>query len=136
MKKKNTIRKQVMEEMLNIYYPIEYRNSEKYIDWMGYTIDDENSPTYHHITKASTLRSQSKDSKATLNNGAILGDLSHQSLHIIEKIDPNLYDLWNNIFILINKSKKYPSDDILDIISKLQKVSEEIIDNYNNQKRH
>ena len=74
MKKKNSIKKQVMDKMLEIYYPKENRTKEKYIDWMGYPIDDNNSPTYHHITKAHTLRCNSKDATATLENGAYLGE--------------------------------------------------------------
>jgi len=136
MKKKQEIKKQVKEIMISIYYPLDNINSDKLVDWMGYPFDSFDDLTYHHITKASILRFSSKDDKATLQNGALLTDLSHQILHKIETIEPDLYELWNSIFILINKSRKYPSDDILDIVKKLQKVSEETIDEYNNKKRH
>ena len=104
MRKKQEIKKQVVEAMLNIYYPIECRTHNKLIDWMGYPIDNIGNLTYHHITKASTLRNRSKDDKATLQNGALLCDSSHQNLHILVQLDPNLYELWNDIFVLINKS--------------------------------
>ena len=53
---KGTIRKRVMKEMLDIYYPKEYQSGEKYIDWMGYQIDEENYPSYHHIEKREELK--------------------------------------------------------------------------------
>ena len=137
MKKKNksTIRKAVMKEMLDIYYPLEYRQGEKYIDWMGYEIDEDNYPTYHHIEKREELRRHGESIDATLENGAYLGNQSHSALHFIETIDKDLYDAWNQLFLLINKMKCYPTDDILKMIENLQKLSEEAIDNYNNSKK-
>ena len=136
MKKKNksTIRKAVMKEMLDIYYPLEYRQGEKYIDWMGYEIDEDNYPTYHHIEKREELRRHGESIDATLENGAYLGSQSHSALHFIETIDKDLYNSWNQLFLLINKMKCYPTDDVLKIINELQKLSEEAIDNHNSKK--
>lgn len=49
--------KKVLMEMLDIYYPEDKRTEEYYIDFMGYKIDEDNFPTYHHIEKASDLKS-------------------------------------------------------------------------------
>ncbi len=132
---KGTIRKRVMKEMLDIYYPKEYQSGEKYIDWMGYQIDEENYPSYHHIEKREELKRKGESIDPTVENGAYLGIQSHSALHFIEEIDKDLYYSWNHVFQIINKMKCYPIDDVLKMIKKLQELSEEAIDNYNNRKK-
>ena len=46
-----------------------------------------------------------------------------------------MYDSWNSLFLVINRSKCYPSDEILKAIFELQKLSEDIIEEYNNNKK-
>ena len=137
-KKKNkaTIRQAVMKEMLNIYYPEDCRQGGKYIDWMGYPINEDNYPTYHHIEKREDLKRKGESIDPTVENGAYLGNQSHSALHYIEEIDKDLYYSWNHIFQVINKMKCYPIDDVLKMIKKLQELSEEAIDNHLNQKKH
>lgn len=106
----------VLKEMKKIYYS----KGTEYIDWMGFKIDDINKPSYHHIKKAEDLRKENVSDKATINNGAYLGKKSHELLHKIEDIDIELYESWNYIFLLINKMKCYPIEDIWKIIFKLQ----------------
>ena len=130
VKNKGTIRKKIMKQMKEIYYT----NSKKYIDWMGYEINENNYPTYHHIEKRENLKKENKDIKATIENGAYLGIESHQMLHDIEKIDKDLYYSWNHLFLVINKMKCYPIDDVLKMIERLQKISEETINNYKSKK--
>lgn len=130
MKNKASIRKKIMKQMKEIYYP----DDKKYIDWMGYEINEDNYPTYHHIEKRETLKKENKSINPTIENGAYLGNLSHQALHFIEGIDKDLYYSWNHLFLVINKMKCYPVDDVLKMIENLQKLSEEAIDNYNNKK--
>ena len=60
--------KQVLEIMRREYYQKDTRISTPHLDWMGYEIDNENSPSYHHITKASTLNSKQLDSSATIES--------------------------------------------------------------------
>ena len=122
---KASIRKKVMKEMKEIYYP----ENKEYIDWMGYIIDDNNTATYHHIEKIEELRKQGKEIDPTVENGAYLGELSHQKLHDIEKIDKDLYDAWNHLFQVINKMKCYPIDDVFKLIYKLQEKTEDILEN-------
>lgn len=122
--------KKVLEQMKEIYYK-DITNSDDYIDWMGYKIDEENYPTYHHILKASVLRSNSEFDIDIFSNFAYLGNQSHSALHFIEQLDKNLYEEWNNIFRKINISRCYPSGEILNEIKILQERSMEVIDNYN-----
>ena len=128
---KASIRSNVMEKMLEIYYPINYRDNEKYIDWMGYLITKDNSPTYHHIEKREDLIKKNKDIDATLENGAYLGEKSHQLLHDIEKIDIDLYYSWNHLFLAINKMKCYPVDDTIKMMNRLRQLTEELINEHN-----
>ena len=120
---KASVRKKIMKEMYQIYY----NENKEYIDWMGYEINDKNYPTYHHIEKREDLKKENKDIEATIENGAYLGIESHQMLHDIEKLDKDLYYSWNHLFLVINKMRCYPIDDVIDIINKLKNRSEELI---------
>ena len=115
--------------MKQIYYPDDKQYGDMYLDWMGFPINDSNIPSYHHIERVSILKSNSEADVATIENGAYLGTLSHATLHYIEKIDKNLYESWNYIFLVINKMKCYPIDDIWKIIINLQDLSIETIEN-------
>ncbi len=130
-KNKNNI---ILNQMRDIYYPKEKRIGKYYLDWMGYSIDEENTPSYHHIIKSSTLKSENKDSNPTLENGAYLGVQSHYVLHYIEKIDIELYNAWNYLFLLINKMKCYPIDDVWKMVFNLQEITDKKIDEYLNNK--
>lgn len=122
--------KRILEQMKEIYYK-NIKSEDEYIDWMGYKIDKKNYPTYHHIVKASVIRSNSDYYVDNFSNGAYLGTQSHSVLHFIEQLDKNIYDDWNEIFRKINKSRCYPSQEILNEIILLQDRSMGIIDNYN-----
>lgn len=121
---KASIRKKVMKEMYQIYYDVD----KEYIDWMGYKIDEDNYPTYHHIEKREDLIKENKDIEATIENGAYLGIKSHQMLHDIEKIDKELYYSWNQLFLMVNKMKCYPVDDVINIIKRLKDISEQLLE--------
>lgn len=124
------INNEILKQMKKIYYP---KNVE-YIDWMGFRITNENKPSYHHITKAEDLRKLDQKYDATVENGAYLGKKSHELLHKIEKIDKNLYDAWNHLFLLVNKNKCYPTDDIWDMIYKLKDESINLLEDKNQKK--
>lgn len=120
---KAVIRKKVMKEMKDIFYP----EGKEYIDWMGNKLDDKNYPTYHHIEKREDLIKSGKDIDASIENGAYLGVISHQKLHDIEKINIDLYYSWNNLFRIINDKRCYMSEDILSMIDDLNKISNEVL---------
>ena len=124
---KASIRKKIMKQMKEIYYS----DNKEYIDWMGYYITEDNYPTYHHIIKRESLKKEEKSIEATIENGAYLGKESHEMLHRIELINKELYDAWNNLFLLINKNKCYPSDELLKLIFALRNKTEDIINNDN-----
>ena len=116
MRKKYNLNNEILKQMKKIYY---YKGCT-YLDWMGFPITPFNKPSYHHIKKASELKDNKEDYTATIENGAFLGKNSHDLLHIIERIDNDLYNTWNSLFLLINKGMKYPSEEIWNTISVLK----------------
>ena len=119
MRRTIKLNNEILHQMRKIYYP----KDKEYIDWMGFKITEENKPSYHHIVKKEELKKESENFDATVENGAYLGKKSHELLHKIEVMDIDLYHAWNKLFILINKSKEYPSEDILSKISDLKERS-------------
>ena len=114
---------EILKQMKKIYY----QKGVEYIDWMGYKITNENKPSYHHIIKSEQLKKDNMETIATLDNGAYLGKKSHEILHKIELIDNDLYDIWNKVFILINKTKTYPDNNILEMIYNLKEKTEKVL---------
>lgn len=125
-------RKEVLEEMKNIYYPNMKIGDSKYLDWMGYPITNENTPSYHHIKKYIKIKSNKEAEQTTIENGAYLGEYSHIALHQIEKVDKNLYNRWNDLFKQIIIIGTYPNKETWSNIFNLQIESEELFNN--NQK--
>lgn len=125
----------ILKQMRKVYYG-NIRALSPHLDFMGFEIDERNFPTYHHIMKASDLKRNNLDYKATFDNGAYLGDLSHNSLHeIIEKNDLELYDEWNNLFLkIISKRDVFDKEIQLERL-KLQKRSIELANRVANQKK-
>jgi len=119
MRRTIKINNEILKQMKKIYYTKE----SNYIDWMGFKIDDINKPSYHHIEKAENLRNNNESDIATIDNGAYLGKKSHELLHKIEVLDKDLYDSWNYLFLLINKMKTYPIDDVWDLVYELKDKS-------------
>lgn len=101
---------------------------------MGYKIDEKNTPSYHHIEKASVLKGKRESEKPTIENGAYLGEYSHSALHYIEKIAPELYDAWNSLFLQINRMNYYPTPDIWDMVFHLQGLSVETVEKAQNSR--
>ena len=122
--RENKINNEILKKMKKIYYP----KGELYIDWMGYRITDINKPSYHHIVKAETLKEKELKTEATIENGAYLGKKSHELLHKIELLDKELYNSWNELFILINKEKKYPNEELISKIFELNNQTSKIIE--------
>ena len=69
----------------------------KNIGWMGYKVSRDNPYTYHHIEK------KENGGKETLKNGAVLTDIGHKYLHIVEARDKELYDYINLVLQQINE---------------------------------
>ena len=133
LKMRRTIKlnNEILKQMKKIYY----QKDKEYIDWMGFKITEENKPSYHHIIKKEDLKKEKENYDATIENGAYLGKKSHEFLHKIEVIDIDLYNAWNHLFLLINKSYNYPNQDMLDMIYELKIKSLNLIDNENIKRR-
>lgn len=69
----------------------------KNIGWMGYKVTRDNPYTYHHLQK------KEHHGKETLNNGAIITDVAHRYLNIIESRDKELYNYINMVLQQINE---------------------------------
>jgi len=127
MRRTIKLNNEILHQMRKIYYP----KDKEYIDWMGFKITEENKPSYHHITKAEDLRKNKESDIASLDNGAYLGKKSHELLHKIENIDKDLYEAWNYLFLLINKMKTYPIDDVWTMVEVLKEKSLDITNEKN-----
>lgn len=121
--KKSEIHRIILQEIKSIYYPA----GIQYVDWMGYPITNKNKPSYHHIEKAEDLRKNHKDDTATVENGAILGKKSHEILHQLEHKDPELYECWNYLFLVINRMGIYPIDDVWEMITILRIKTQDVL---------
>ena len=134
MKNSSKTNKKVLNELALYFYPNSNLNNSTYLDFMGAEFNSFNPPTIHHIVKASTLREKNESDAATIDNAAILGDISHQLLHQIELIDKDLYDEWNDLFLRINQSRKEFYDDFKDEILDLQFRSRLVLEEYEERK--
>lgn len=94
---------------------------------MGNPITNKNRPTYHHIEEVRKLKQKNKGTTASKENGAILGVKSHRKLNILETMDPELYECWNYLFLVINNMGIYPIDDVWEMIYSLKEKTEETI---------
>lgn len=94
-----------MKDKLTIidFMKIIYNTHNK--DWMGFKITKENPLTYHHIIK------EEDGGNKTIDNGALLTNLAHSYLHMIEKYDESIYIAINNILKKINDNRKEPSKE-------------------------
>ena len=125
------IKNLILREMREIYYGD--RTNIK--DWMGFPIDDENRPSYHHISKCMDLKKNDEEYYATVNNGAYLGKKSHELLHQLEQVDREMYELWQSLFRSINHMRTYPSPEIWELISIYQEATLNILKEKSNQKQ-
>ena len=119
---KKRVNRHMLSKMRLIYYP----KGAPYIDWMGYPITAENLRSYHHIVKKEDLKKQNLSEKATIENGAYLGKKSHELLHRVEQVDPELYEMWNYVFLIINRMGCYPIPDVWEMVYSLQRQTEEL----------
>lgn len=123
-------RQLILKKMKYIYY----KDISKRIDWMGYLITEDNKPSYHHIIKKEELKRINESIDATVENGAYLGKRSHEMLHKIEIIDHELYECWNDLFLIINRMNIYPIKDVWNMVFKLRDLSEKTINEHKKSK--
>ena len=90
--------------------------------FMGYKVSKENPYTFHHLKK------KEHGGKEELENGAILTEIAHKYLHIIESRDKELYELLNNVLWQINEQGFAPLERQLLAIDYILKIFEEKYD--------
>lgn len=74
--------KQITQEMIEVF-----RIKQLGFDMMGYTFKRQGDLSYHHL-----IIPKRNGGPMTFNNGAILKqNTSHDYLHLIERIDPELF---------------------------------------------
>ncbi|MEG0909068.1 MAG: hypothetical protein RSH78_01765 [Bacilli bacterium] len=89
--------RRITKEMIKIYGMSD-------IDWMGYKLENRQQFTYHHIVK------KQYHGLDTISNGAILiGETSHNYIHVIESRELDMFVYLNRILKEINNSSKMPT---------------------------
>jgi hypothetical protein len=76
-------------------------------DWMNYKLTDCNPYTYHHIVE------RRSGGHTTVGNGAILTEVAHNLLNILDQFCKEAYNDLQNIFIRINGSGEPPTYEIM-----------------------
>ena len=76
-------------------------------DWMNIQVTKDNKYTYHHINKAED------GGVSTVENGAILTELSHRFLNLLERYCPKAYDDLQEVFKKISSSMEPPTNEIM-----------------------
>lgn len=92
----------VLKEMIKVYGIGEY-------DWMNFKITKENPLTFHHIKK------EEYGGTRTIDNGALLSQLSHSYLHKIERMDKKTFNKISLILKRINENKAPTEEDLKEI---------------------
>lgn len=92
--------------MIKIYKPMGR-------DWLNYKITQSNKLTFHHIVK------KCDGGKADIDNGALLTEIGHQYIHLIECRDRDTYITLNKLFKIINEQQTAPTEEQRRIIEYL-----------------
>ena len=90
--------KNITRDMLEIYEP--YSG----LDWLNYKLVRKDM-TFHHIIK------KEHGGKEIIENGLLLMPVAHQYLHLIECFDYPTYGELTEIFKIINKQRKEPTQE-------------------------
>lgn len=85
-----------------------FKSSE--YDWMNFKITKDNPLTFHHILK------KEQGGEDIVDNGALLTIMAHRYLHLIEVLEPFLYDELNYYFKEVNERRILPYYYELDLI--------------------
>ncbi len=103
----------IRSELVKIFQCDEY-------DWFGDKITSDNKITYHHILKAE------HGGRESLANGALLTQSMHRLVHLIEYVDPELYEEITYWFEIINKLRKPLDEELKEIMDSLRERMEKI----------
>lgn len=90
--------------------------------WMGYKLVKTShglNATFHHLIK------KENGGEETIDNGAVLSDVAHSYLHIIEYKDRSIYEALNGMLTIINQQGYSPTIEQYRIINCLLEMFEE-----------
>lgn len=90
-------------------------------DWMGFKVTKHNKLTYHHINE------KRNGGEESVSNGALLTRKAHTYLHMLETLNPELYEEYNYYFRIINDMRRKPTSEIMEIMYYKQKELIDII---------
>lgn len=93
--------------MIRTLILMEYIFNPDGFDWLNIEVKKDNKYTYHHIVE----RKNGGDD--SVENGAILTEIAHRFLNVLEQFCPEAYDDIQNIFIKINSSQMPPTKEIV-----------------------
>ncbi len=93
--------------MIRTLILMEYIFNPDGFDWLNIEVKKDNKYTYHHIVE----RKNGGDD--SIENGAILTEIAHRFLNVLEQFCPEAYDDLQNIFIKINNSQMPPTKEIV-----------------------
>lgn len=113
--------KKITRDMIKIYKPLDF-------DWLNYKVTPSNKLTFHHIVK------KSNGGKQEISNGALITEIGHQYLHLIECREIETYILLNKIFKIINNQKAAPTKEQRELIEYLLREFESLHKNDKNSK--
>lgn len=113
--------KKITRKMIKIYKPLGY-------DWLNYKVTQSNPLTFHHIEK------RVDGGKEEISNGALITEIGHQYLHIIECKERDTYLLLNKMFKLINNQKTSPTEEQRELIEYILRDFETVHKNDKNSK--
>lgn len=107
--------------MIKIYKPLGR-------DWLNYKVTQSNPLTFHHIVK------RCDGGKEDIDNGALITELGHQYLHLIECKDKESYLLINKMFKMINEQREAPTPEQRELIEYILQEFERTHKNDKNSK--
>lgn len=107
--------------MIKIYKPVD-------LDWLNYRVTPSNPLTFHHIIK------KEHSGKEIVENGALITEIGHQYLHLIECKNIDTYILLNKIFKMVNEQKSCPTDEQRELIEYILREFELVHKNDKNSK--
>ena len=120
--------KEITKLMIN-----EYRIMKLKMDFMGYSVQRKESLSFHHLIVPHRECKQKGLGEGYFKwNGAILRqETSHDYLHIIENIDPEIFYLITSEMIDENLKGKLDKENLLRIYDLLEYFEREHIDDRN-----
>ena len=120
--------KEITKLMIN-----EYRIMKLKMDFMGYSVQKKESLSFHHLIVPHRECKQKGLGEGYFKwNGAILRqETSHDYLHIIENIDPEIFYLITSEMIDENLKGKLDKENLLRIYDLLEYFEREHIDDRN-----